>query len=377
MIGEKPMQRIIGMRHPFWIVNTSLFFLVLLALLFIYISRIRIPERESIEPVEVRPTKERRLDINIRKIYENDLFDTYKKELPGVKPIDLTIPFPEPPQPQDIKIPELPKPEFLDPLDITLKGIIVVGTNDAKNRAIIEDNKTKREDTYKVGNTIEDSQLIRIFRNKIIFLRTNGQQEVLYLREQDAKFDPTYALINGWDTVIQKVKDKNYIVSPTELTKRIKNLGQFIEMLSLTTAYKQGKSIGIRIGQFEEQSLGQALGLQKGDIILNINDIPATTTEERLNIYQAITALNQNDIITLKLLRRKQEKVTTYTLKDFATETASTEGEQLKETASISLLKQKEKEEILKQRYKFAPTIKEMHKQERRNMLEKGKASTE
>ena len=38
----------------------------------------------------------------------------------------------------------------------------------------------------------EDAQLIKIFNNKAIFLRANGQQEVLYLRPKDAQLDPTY-----------------------------------------------------------------------------------------------------------------------------------------------------------------------------------------
>lgn len=55
---------------------------------------------------------------------------------------------------------------------------------------MIADNKTNQEGTFKVGDTVQDAQLIRIFSNKIILLRNNGQQEVLYLREQDAKLIP-------------------------------------------------------------------------------------------------------------------------------------------------------------------------------------------
>ena len=35
---------------------------------------------------------------------------------------------------------------------------------------MIQDNKTMQEGTYKVGDLIQDAQLIRIFKNKIIFL---------------------------------------------------------------------------------------------------------------------------------------------------------------------------------------------------------------
>src|SRR5258708_7440748 len=192
------------MRHPFWIVNLGLLSLVLVAFAFVYLSSIKVPMRESIEPTQALPRKELKVAINIKKIYEDDLFGTYTKELPQLKRLDAVIPFPEPPVQERIVAPKVIEPEFLDPLQVTLKGIIVVGSNDSKNRAMIQDNKTTQEGTYKVGDIIQDAQLIRIFKNKIIFLRLNGQQEILYLREQDAKIDPAYSLAHEWDTVIKK-----------------------------------------------------------------------------------------------------------------------------------------------------------------------------
>jgi len=340
-----------------------------------YTSRVAVPERESIEPIYIPPKKDQKLDINIRKIYEDDLFGTYKKELKPVKH-DFTAPFPEPPPPQKTSIAAISAPKFLDPLDITLKGIVVISTNDTKNRAIIEDNKTKREDMYKVGNVIEDAQLIRIFRNKVIFLRSNGQQEVLYLREQDAKFDPAFAIIDGWDNVIQKTNENNYLIDPKEFTFRVTNLAQFIDMLGLTSAYQKGKSIGCQVGNLGVESLGVYLGLQTGDIILTINDIPAFNTPNRLEIYNNILALQLDGIIKVELLRNRQEKIFNYTLQEFGTNTPE---EHTKKAAPqvpsvIQPLKKEQKETILKQKHKFAPTIKEIRARERRNMFEKGKA---
>src|SRR5579872_6634754 len=233
------------MKHPFWIINLGLFSLVLVAFAFIYISTAKVPRRESIEPTEIMPKKESKVAINIRKIYEDDLFGTYVKELAAIKPLERSIPFPQPPAQQKITIPAIPEPEFLDPLQITLKGIIVVSSNDSKNRAMVQDNKTMQEGTYKVGDIIQDAQLIRIFRNKIILLRLNGQQEVLYLREQDAKTDSAYTQVNKWEKVVKKSNDFHYFVNPDTFIEQVKNLSQFIEMVNATTAYQKGKSIGL------------------------------------------------------------------------------------------------------------------------------------
>ena len=134
----------------------------------------------------------KKLPINISKIYEHDLFDTYEKEaFVSTKP-DYVIALPNPPAPRAVHIPTDPKPHFLEPLAIVLKGIIFVHDDDSKNRIIIADANTKHETLYKVGDMVEDAQLIKIFNKKAIFLRSNGQQEVLYLRAKDAQLDPTY-----------------------------------------------------------------------------------------------------------------------------------------------------------------------------------------
>ncbi len=270
------------MKHPLWIVNSTLFVLVVFALCFIFFTRVSIPEREDIEPaLYSKLKKEKKLQINISQIYESDLFGTYQTalELPD-KLIEAV--FPQPPEPQAIEIPELPKPQFLDPLDITLKGIFLISNDSTKNRTIIADNKTKREASYKIGDKIGDSQLIRVLNNKIILLRSNGQQEVLYLREQDAKFDAGYAMIDEWNLVTKALSSTMFMVDPIAFVRRVPDLGQLIEMLHLITAYKNGVSVGCRIGTLNEKSVGTALGLQTSDIITKIEGIPPTDMKNRI-----------------------------------------------------------------------------------------------
>ncbi len=375
------------MRHPLWILNSSLLLICIIALIFIFLSREKLPRRESIEPEEyITPIKKEISKINISKIYEYDLFDTYKKELPPAPPREMPLPFPQPPMPQPIKVPEQPAPTFLDPLDITLKGIIIVVQDEAKNSAIIANNKTNQEAPYKVGDKIEDAQLMRIFNNKVIFIRSNGQQEVLYLRQKDAELDPLYAIIDGWEAVVQKELENKYLINSQEFVNRVKNLAQFIDMLNLTTAYKQGKSIGCRIGVLEENSLGPALGLQNGDIVVRINDVPATDTVHRFEIYKQIIALNLGDTITVAVQRNNQEIILTFTLQDFQGSSAKLTGPENSVTRKTGGNKQyvasmqkplqqniEDQHTIMKEKYKFAPTVKKIRMREKENMLQKGR----
>ncbi len=359
------------MKHPIWIINSTLFVLILCALLFVLFSRVSLPEQEDIEPTRYSVLgKEKKLQINISQIYSADLFGTYQAALE--KEEKKEEPFPLPPEPQVAEIPDLPQPQFLDPLDISLKGIFVVNTDSAQNRTIVADNKTKKEASYKIGDTIGDAQLIRIFSNKIILLRSNGQQELLFLREQDAKMDIGYAMIDEWDLLVKPISGTMFMLDPIAFAKLIPDLGQLIERLHLITAYKQGQSIGCRVGTIEEKSIGTALGLQAGDIITAIDNIPATTMQERLKIYESILSKKEDDTIPVKVVRNQQELTFEYILKELLPEGAQKETPE--NQYHLQQLEENEKIKILKQKYEFAPTLEEIRKRERKNMLQKGKA---
>lgn len=360
------------MKHPFWILNSALALLMAVIFLFIFFSRQKAPYREPIEPeTSSERLKQDEIKINLSKIYENDLFDTYQKEFPRAETPSIEIPFPVPPVPEQPKVPVIPKPEFLEPLNITLKGIMVMGDDDEKNRAIIQDNQTKTEQTYKVGNTIGDAQLIRIFNNKVVFLRSNGQQEVLYLREKDAESDPTYAELVGWQQVVRKIDNHNFTINPKAFVERVQNLAQFIDILDLTTAFQKGQSVGCRIGTIKPLSLGASLGLMTGDIITSVDDINALDTPHRFKIYKNILAKKENEPITVQVLRNGESLTLKYTLEDFNTIEKTVETNPAQELSLKEELREKQIK-AMQQKQTFAPNIKELKKRERQNMLSRG-----
>jgi len=360
------------MRYPLWILNSALVILVILVLLFIWFSQEKIPRRGSIEPRELSVSVVKEAPtINIAKIYEHDLFDTYHE--PAEPPSPSFPAPPQPPAPQKPRVPVKGKPSFLDPLPITLKGIIIVSQDDTKSMVTIADNNTNQEVIYKIGDIIEDAQLIRIFRNKVIFVRSNGQQEILYLREKDAKSDPVYAFLDGWDEVIEKKSDTEFSVDPQLFIERVTNLAQMIDVLNLTTAYKRGKSIGCRIGSIEDNSLGTVLGLKAGDIILTVNGIPATDTSNRYSIYKSVIEAKTDDKITVNLQRSGQPLEIFYLLEERIKPEVQLESAPITERAARpEEIKEKELKSM-RDRYSFAPTLEQIRTREKENMQRRGK----
>lgn len=365
------------MRRPLWILNSALLVVSVFVLAFIVFSRPELPEREDIEPAPYTKLARAKVsEINLRKIYEDDLFGTYYRAVTTADHVEGLPELPNPPQPKPMEPLVWPKPVFLEPLNIALKGIIVVANDQARNSAIIADRKTNRESTYHVGDLVEDAQLLKIFSNKVIFLRPNGQQEVVYLREKDAKRDPTYTVHEGWQDVIQKLGATEYQVSPTEFAQRVVNLGQLIDLLDLTTVYHDGVSLGCRVGRVQDKSLGTALGLQTKDIVISVNDMPIADTATRFEVYKQVVATEPGHSVKVRVVRNGREIMLNYKLEEFKkfddiSPTTSVSSDVPRAQPAVT----EQQLDILRHRHEFAPTVDEIRRRDRAQMRQVGQRS--
>lgn len=364
------------MKHPWWIVNSVLLVLFILTLIFVVSSRPKKPIRVSLEPSEIKHVKRELPKIDLSKIYNNDLFGTYQTPAvtPPVTPAKVDNPVPQPPAFKPEKIPAAQPPRFLEPLQINLKGIIV-GNDESLDVAIIEDNKEKISRNYKVSDKIEDAQLMRIFRNKIILIRSNGQQETLYISAHDAEMEQLLSPKNNWANIIEKVSDTSYKIDPTLFIERVHNLAQFIDILNITTVYHQGVSIGCRVGKMQQGSPGFALGLLPGDILETVNAISTSEATNRFEIYKEIIAMDIGDTIVITL-RRKQIPITlTYTLEKLEQSPVLPPQKPIPPVVpkltldDISTLKTS----LAQEKKDFGTTMTELHKKEKKTILNNDK----
>lgn len=303
------------MRTPLWVLTSILFFVFLLVLLFMFFVRTHIPSRTSlkVQPVSGVPLKDVS-KVNIARIYENDLFNTFiQPEV--IKPvIDQVVPeVPRPPMPQPPPVAPISRPQFFAPLDITLKGVIYA-YDDKENRAVISDNKSKNEQLYRIGDHLEDADIIHIGKNKVVFLRSNGQQETVFITPAAAQNDPIFAQDASWSSIVKQIEVDQYIIDPKAFVNRINSPAQLLDMLDLTTAFDRGISVGLRVGRMDQRSIGPALGLRLGDIITQVQGISTTSTKDRVEIFQQIKSLEIGSTISILFIRNGVEQKVSFTL---------------------------------------------------------------
>ncbi|MGC2310801.1 MAG: type II secretion system protein N [Candidatus Babeliaceae bacterium] len=307
------------MKSPLWILNSALVLLFFIIIFTVFLFNQEIPHRTSLSFTITPLIPQDISQINIARIYENDLFNTFIKPVAPAVPERVIPTIPTPPA----QLPSLPappfKPQFLPPLDITLKGIMY-SHNDADKQVIIANNKTQQEALYKLGDKIDDAELISIGKNKIILVRSNGQQETIFISADDAQKDPLYGQSKSWSSVIKKESETDYIIDPSALIKRVTSLAQFIDMLDLTTAFEEGRTLGCKVGKMTSKSIGPSLGLRFGDIITAINDIPTFTPQQRTFIFESIKNLPVGSTIKVELNRFNQPQTLSFKLQKIENE---------------------------------------------------------
>jgi len=217
--------------------------------------------------------------------------------------------------------------------------------------------------------------LIRIFAQKVIIIRSNGQQEVLYLRQEDAESDSPSIVHGYWDYMIKPVTNDVFIIDPHEFVRKIKSLAQLIDLLDLTSAYQAGKSVGCRIGSLSEDSFAPILGLKAGDIIESVNGIPAIDATNNLKIYQNVVSIEKGQSISVVINRAGERFTLTLEIDDI--NLVSLSDVQNKEDQVVVRRKtldevEQEKMKLMQQKYHFTPTVNELQKQEKAEMWEHG-----
>jgi general secretion pathway protein C len=202
-------------------------------------------------------------------------------------------------------------------LNLTLSGT-VASDSPTLGAAIIEYQGVQK--TYGVGEKIEGTNvsLRQVQRDRVI-IRNGVRDETLMLQgidfnqanqarqRQRSTMGPSNAL-----QVTPKSDNKNDIVSAEGLseealsaTQRLRNApDSFIDFISVAPHRENNKTVGYRVSPGKEPALFDAVGLEIGDVITQINGLDVTS-------FEALNALRSSEAIELTL-NRNSEVVTLY-----------------------------------------------------------------
>jgi general secretion pathway protein C len=209
---------------------------------------------------------------------------------------------------------QVTKVETDTPLVATKLPLRLLGTAaanlDARSRAAIEDQKSRKHMIVAVGDRLEGHSRVTVTgieRTRVI-LDNAGQPEELLLHEDDPKRRP--APKRQSRQAQRKPPRKN----PANLNDRLKALsgddGQGISRIlssaRIVPHYEDGKMQGMKVDAIKADSMFEKIGFQNGDIITEVNGIVIDRLEATSAIFDEFA--KAESIVTA--VRRGNEALT-------------------------------------------------------------------
>ena len=192
-------------------------------------------------------------------------------------------------------------------LKLVLHGVYVTGES-GKARAIIADPKGK-EEQYAVGDKLPgNAELSEVYPDRVI-LQRNGRYETLRLIP-DSKSKRGGAIKSSGKTLTAKHEQKI-----RDIRQKIKQSPKTLIQVVRPTPYmgEDGAMIGYTLQPGRELELFKGLGLQPGDVAVQINDVKLNSKESGM---QALKSIQSGDDASITILRGGQEQVMNFRMPD-------------------------------------------------------------
>jgi general secretion pathway protein C len=196
--------------------------------------------------------------------------------------------------------------ESVEELAQTSLNLVLLGTvaGDPVNAmAVIEDPTKRRQDIYKVGDSLQGAVIRRILREKVV-VNTGDRDEVLIMeresRPQTGTAEPRTEATRDSDTIT---------VNRADVQRSFQDINQLLTQVRIRPHFTAGKADGLAIARIKAGSIFSRLGLRNGDIIQGIDNEPIQNPDDILALYEK---LESKSTISLQIKRRGKEKTITY-----------------------------------------------------------------
>ena len=190
--------------------------------------------------------------------------------------------------------------EALKHTDLKLRLWGTVTADDKQTAyAVIEDQKTKKQSLYRVGDKIQNAAVKMIFRERVV-LSVNGRDEILEIEE-----------LSKNKKIGRSVLKSNEVHRPDIKFNRLQTENAFKEVNNLMSQanikpyFEKGKIGGIILTRIKPDSLFHEMGLENGDIITGVDGENIESVE---NIQEFYKSLKASPDVQLQIKRKGKHK---------------------------------------------------------------------
>jgi general secretion pathway protein C len=189
--------------------------------------------------------------------------------------------------------------ETLKPTDLKLNLLGTITGDEKEAYAVIEDMVEKKQDLYRIGDTIQNATVKIILREKVV-LNVNGKDEILGIEKASGSQE-----IKTSSTGLARTGSQNVTVKRSQIDTAIKDVNTLMKQIRIRPNFKNGKPDGLRLTGIRPNSIFYNMGLKSGDIIMGVDGKNIQSVDDALKFYQSLQSSSR---VQLQIKRRGQLK---------------------------------------------------------------------
>ena len=195
--------------------------------------------------------------------------------------------------------------ESLAPTDLKLKLLGTVTGDEKKAYAVIEDAAVRRQNLYKIGDTIQNAILKMILREKVV-LNVNGKDEILGIEKvrEERKTGRSPERKSA-------VSSRNITIKRSQIDTALQDVNTLMKQVRIQPHFQNGKPDGLRLTGVRPNSIFYKMGLKSGDIIIGVDGKNIESVDDALKFYQSLQSASR---VQLQLKRRGRPKTIDYNI---------------------------------------------------------------
>ena len=178
-----------------------------------------------------------------------------------------------------------------------LKGTIAV--DQSMGYAIVEEKGKGKQKLYRMGEMIGSARLIRITRNTAVL--KSGEKEFVMKIKESAEG----ALMGA----IFRRPGSGIAISKQEVTQSLGDLKSIMSQAVVRPFFNEGVQQGFIISNIVPGSLYQKLGLQNGDVVVDVNNKKLESADDLL---QLVNVMQAGGSISVNLMRNGKNETINY-----------------------------------------------------------------
>jgi general secretion pathway protein C len=226
-------------------------------------------------------------------------------------------------EPKEVDLDTLNKTQ----LQLRLWGTVASAGDDSY--AVIESEKEKHQNLYRVGDTVSGASLKRILREKVV-LTVAGKDEILEIQKPGKPSTtspmasrppmpgpsplpgPEPAPAPDGDADASPASKRRITLQRTQIESAMGNIGQLMGEAKIEPNMTDGNPDGLLISDVKPNSLFRRMGLRNGDIITGVDGKSIETVDDALKLYEN---LKSAEGASVDIKRRGKNQTIEYKIK--------------------------------------------------------------